>query len=159
MPKIYSIVYQPKDQRYSNRQDNFIRVPTETANLIVGHGIENDQKAGHNPRRQLNLLSYDWLEAKKSADYQTEPGDFGEQLVIKGIDFNTLNPSDRLYLGEEACIEITGPRVGCNRLESAQGMSDGSLEGTHIGMLARVVQSGTIRIGDPVKLQPVPQVA
>ena len=118
MAHIFSITYQPVDQPYEGeRFSAFIRVPVEEARLIAGHGIEGDAKAGRNPRRQLNLLSYEWLEALRQQGYQTEPGAFGEQMIVRGLDVLALQPGERLQLGGEACIEITKPRTGCTRLE------------------------------------------
>lgn len=153
MSRIHSIVYQPKDKdrKRGERPVDYLRVPLEAATLIAGHGIEGDDKAGRNPRRQLNLLSFEWLRERKKEGYKTKPGSFGEQLIIKGLAVENLQRGDRLQLGEEACIEITFPRTGCERLEAAQGQSNKLLCG-HIGMLAKVLTGGTIRVGDSVKL-------
>lgn len=154
MSQIFSIVYQPVEQQYQQGEghlDNFIRVSVETAQLIAGHGIEGDQKAGRNPRRQLNLLSTAWLAERKSEGYRSEPGNFGEQLIIDGLDVSNLKPGDVLQLGDEARIEISKARTGCIRLATAQGL-DGEWTGGNIGMLATVLSSGSIRVGDPVKV-------
>jgi MOSC domain-containing protein YiiM len=156
MAQIYSITYQPVDQSYEGeRFSAFIRVPVEEARLIAGHGIEGDAKAGRNPRRQLNLLSYEWLEGLRQQGYQTEPGAFGEQMIIRGLDVLTLQPGERLRLGNGACIEITKPRTGCTRLEAAQGVpipKEALKAG--IGVLATVITSGVIRVGDSVEVVP-----
>ena len=151
MSRIHSIVYQPKDRKRGERPVEYLRLPLEEATLIAGHGIEGDDKAGRSPRRQLNLLSFEWLRERKKEGYKTKPGSFGEQLIIEGLAVENLQRGDRLQLGEEACIEITLPRTGCERLEAAQGMSNKLLRG-HIGMLAKVLTGGTIRVGDSVKL-------
>lgn len=150
MGYIFSIVYQPYDQTYGERREDFIRVPLETANLITNHGIEGDQKAGHRTR-QLNLLSYQWLAERKKEGYKTNPGEFGEQLIIKELAVETLNPGDRLQLGDEAIIEMTRARTGCLRLGTAQGI-DGQLPYQYIGIMAKVITGGSIRVGDSVKV-------
>ena len=149
MAHILSIVYQPVNQKYDDRSDTFIRVPTESAQLVAGHGIEGDRKAGRHPKRQLNLLSATWVEARKQEGYKTEPGDFGEQMTVSGLDFSTLRPGDRLRLGAEAVIEISKPRTGCTRLELAQG--NGLAGVPLIGLLASVITGGQIQVGDAVE--------
>jgi MOSC domain-containing protein YiiM len=67
--------------------------------LIAGHGIEGDDKDGRSPRRQLNLLSYEWLRERKKEGYKTKPGSFGEQLIIKGMAVENLQRVDRLQPG------------------------------------------------------------
>ena len=148
MAHIHSIVYQPTDQAYGERMDDYIRVPLQQALLIANHGIEGDRKAGHNPIRQLNLLSLEWLTAVGPKGYKTEPGQFGEQIIVAGLAVESLEPGARLQLGNEACIEVTKSRTGCDRLELAQGRS---IEGLgSVGVLAKVLSGGTIRVGDPV---------
>jgi len=149
-PTLHHIVYQPLDREYeANRFEDFIRVPVTEALLVEGHGIQGDQKAGHNPKRHLNVLSREWLDSLKPHGYRTEPGQFGEQLIVGGIDVAALEPGDRLTIGDNAMIEITKARTGCSRLQAAQGRSM-EVTGGSIGMLARVVAGGVIRVGDRV---------
>jgi MOSC domain-containing protein YiiM len=133
--------------------DTFARIPVDAVRLIAGHGIEGDAKAGRNPRRQLNLLSCSWLEARAADGFRTEPGAFGEQLVVEGLEVDDLLRGQRLRLGDEAQIAITFPRTGCLRLDAAQP-DRADFSGEHIGMLAPVVTGGTIRVGGPITLLP-----
>ena len=149
MSKIYSIVYQPKDKKYDDRSVDFIREPLQQATLIADHGIKGDAKAGRNRSRQVNILSLEWLQRMKREGHRTEPGQFGEQIVVQGIDLEILQPGDQLQMGESAAVEITKARIGCERLEAAQGRSNEAFGGL-VGMLAKVVAGGDIRVGDPV---------
>jgi MOSC domain-containing protein YiiM len=150
MASIFSIVYQPLDREYEERQTDFIRVPVESARLLSQHGVEGDQKAGHHPDRQLNILSLEWLNSIEPQGYKTSPGQFGEQLIVTGLAVERLEPGARLQLGREAQIEITRLRTGCIRLEAAQ---EKSIQGIGpIGALARILVSGTIRVNDPVRI-------
>jgi molybdopterin adenylyltransferase len=150
MAQIKSIVYQPDDQVYEDgRFDTFIRLPVKTAELIADHGIRGDHKAGRNRQRQLNLLSVDWLKVQQQKGYRIEPGSFGEQLIVQGIDLEALKPGTRLQLGNKAIIEITKPRTGCERLDAAQG-DTGYFAEKEIGMMATVITGGTIQVGDVV---------
>ena len=148
---IYSIVIQPEGLEYGETVERYLRFPIQAGYLIANHGLQGDQKAGHHPNRQLNLLSYEWLEGLRPKGYRTGPGDFGEQIILQGLPLESLQPGDRLQLGAEACIEITKPRTGCSRLEAAQGQRLEGLGGP-VGQLARVITGGEIRVGDPVRL-------
>ena len=151
MAVIQSIVYQPTDQEYDERLDNFVRVPKDQVNLVTNHGIEGDAKAGHNPERQLSLLSNHWVGTMQEKGYKTNPGDFGEQIVIEGVVLEDLQPGDRLLMGAGALVEITKVRTGCTRLETAQGNSlKADIE--YIGMMAKVLNGGAIKVGDPVQV-------
>lgn len=151
MATLRSIVYQPIPQEYGQRIGDFMRVPAGEAKLIVDHGIEGDAKAGHNPTRQINLVSGEWLQARAAQGYKTSPGDFGEQLIIEDLAVDELQPGDKLQLGEDALIEITKGRTPCDRLEAAQGRAIEAAVG-EIGMMAKVVSGGTIRVGDEVRV-------
>lgn len=152
MATITSIVYQPKASTYEGREDrDFIRVPVETAELVAGRGLRGDRKAGRSRDRQVNLLASDWLAAAADRGYRAAPGQFGEQLIVDGLDLGALPPGTRLRLGDAAELEIVKGRTGCARLEAAQGRSIAGLG--PIGVLARVTAGGTIRVGDPVAVR------
>jgi len=150
MAAIHSIVYQPQDQNYPDRKHDYIRVPLEQARLIPGHGIDGDQKAGHNPERQLNLLSLEWLTGIEPKGYRTKPGQFGEQIIVTGLAVEQLEVGARLQLGGEAMIEVTKLRTSCDRLADAQGQPVKELG--PLGAMACVLTGGIIRVGDEVRV-------
>jgi MOSC domain-containing protein YiiM len=151
MAHLSSIVYQPKDVEYAVGQTDFIRVPLERVELVARHGLRGDRKAGHNPDRQVNVLSAEWLAAAAARGYRAAPGQFGEQLIVTGLDVGALPPGARLRLGPAAVLEIVKGRSGCSRLEAAQGKSIAGLGA--IGVLGRVVVGGEIGVGDEVKVE------
>ena len=148
MSQIISIAYQPLDRRYTDRLGDYIRVPVDTATLVADHGIDGDQKAGHNKSRQVNLLSAEWLAARAAEGYRAEPGQFGEQIVVAGLAVETLPPGALLAVGPQAILSITKGRTGCERLQAVQPGPTARLG--PIGVLARVVMGGPIRVGDEV---------
>lgn len=153
MPSIVSIVFQPNHRTPSDRLDRFDREPLESAQLVAGHGIEGDRKAGRNPNRQVNLLSREWVEALGARGYKTGAGEWGEQVVVSGIAVEMLAAGTLLAVGPDAVLEVVKPRSGCVRLEAAQGKS---IEGVGpIGTLTRVITGGRIAVGDPVVVKPV----
>ena len=100
------------------------------------------------PDLQIIQLSTGWLATAAAKVYRAAPGQFGEQLIVDGIDLVALPPGTRLQLGPAAVLEIVKGRTGCSRLEAAQGKSIAGLG--PIGVLARGVIGGPIRHGDPV---------
>jgi len=146
---ITSIVYQPSVGTSEQQDGGFLRVPISEALLLAGHGIKGDAKAGRHPKRQLNLLSEEWLSARRTEGFRAEPGDFGEQLVIAGLAVESCQRGERLQLGPEVVIEITAPRTGCKRLKRALA-GQGEFSSKSVGMLAAVVQGGAVRVGDAV---------
>lgn len=153
MGTITSIVIQPPDREYGDPFGDFLRVPRHEALLIADHGIEGDRKARSSRTRQVNLLTADWVARMAELGYRAAPGQFGEQLVISGVDFADLQPGVQLELGDGAVLEITKPRTGCERLQAAQGREIPPEINWAIGYLARVLEGGRIRVGDPVRVR------
>jgi MOSC domain-containing protein YiiM len=146
MGTIRSIVYQPENVK---PETHYHRVPVESVNLIANHGIEGDRKAGKNPDRHLNLMSTETLDALALEGFKTAPGEMGEQIVIQGLDIDSLVPGSRLRLGADAEIRVSKPRTGCARFEKIQGHDPKEAAG-QLGVLATVIRTGTIQVGDTV---------
>jgi len=145
---VSSIVYKPEGST-RNQQDQYLRIPLESANLVVGYGIEGDRKGG-NPKRNLNIMSFETLEALNEEGFSTQPGQMGEQIVIQGFDIDHLSEGDQLQIGGDARVEVVSHRTGCQRFEHIQGKTPHQAAG-RMGIMARVVAGGMIAVGDSVK--------
>jgi MOSC domain-containing protein YiiM len=149
MSEIFSIVYTPANVE-RHPLDFYARVPLQEATLTVKYGIEGDLK-GKQPDRQLNVMTYETLQQLGGEGFQTAPGQMGEQLTLKGLDVNALNEGDQIQLGDAARIEVIKARTGCDRFEHIQGKSPELVQG-RMGVMAKVLAGGVIRVGDPVKV-------
>ena len=147
---LLAIVCKPEGVQ-SRPPDHYARLPLAEAVLRADHGIEGDCKAGRGDRN-VNLTSVENAEALRAAGFRAGPGEMGEQLVVRGIDVAALKCGDRLHLGEAACVEVVTQRTGCLRLQQVQGRP---LAGTlnRLGVMAKVVADGVIRVGDPVRVE------
>lgn len=130
--------------------DHYARVALDVAALQPGRGIVTDRK-GARPERQLNVMARETLDQLGAEGYRTGPGEMGEQLVLAGLDVNRLPAGTRVRLGEEAVIEVIQPRTGCDRLRRVQGCTPAAVKG-RLGVMARVLTGGTIRVGDAAVL-------
>lgn len=149
MGQIVSLVRRPVGTP-AQPADHFNRVPLESTQLIAGYGIEDDAKGGH-PKRQLNIMSAEVLQALAAEGFMTDPGQMGEQIIVSGIDIDALPSGTHLRLGSTARVEVIEPRTGCGRFEAIQNKSRHDADG-RMGVIARVLESGTIQVGDPVAL-------
>jgi MOSC domain-containing protein YiiM len=147
MSELVSIVYRPMDANLS--ETGYTRVPLPQAELSEAYGIQGDAKGG-GPDRHLNLMAAETLQALAREGFRTEPGQMGEQLVIAGLAIDALPAGARLQIGARACIEVVEPRTGCGKLERHQGKLRQEASG-RLGVMARVVAGGPIRVGDPVR--------
>lgn len=154
MAEIHSLVYRPKNE---HPEAHYLRVPVESANLLVGHGIEGDRNGGGNPARQLNVMTHETMNELQGEGFRAQPGELGEQIVVRGLDIDSLPAGAQLQFGEQAVIEIVKPRTGCDRFEAIQGKPRTNAA-NRLGMMARVVTGGQIRVGDTVSvLEPITQ--
>jgi MOSC domain-containing protein YiiM len=130
---------------------HYTREPLAECRLIAGHGIEGDCKAGR-ADRHINLMSTDTLARLAEAGFHSGPGQMGEQIIVSGVEVEALRPGDRLYLGDDACLEVVKPRTGCQRFLEIQGQPVPAASGG-LGVMMRVLSSGTIHVGDAIRLQ------
>jgi MOSC domain-containing protein YiiM len=150
MITIHSLCYQPTLSE-DKAPFHYTRIPVNSVNLIAGHGIEGDRKAGHNPKRQLNIMSYETVAILQGEGYKAQPGELGEQIIVNGIDIAALPSGTRLQLGESAVIEVVNARTGCDWFEKIQEKPKANTVG-RLGMMATVIENGIVRVGDEVRV-------
>lgn len=120
--------------------------------LIENWGLERDAHAGK-WHRQVSLLSSDKIDEFKSEhpEVAIEPGAFGENLVVGGIDFARL-PVGTVIKAGEGVLELSQIGKECH-----SGCIIAQTAGKCImpteGVFARVIKGGTVKAGDPVKIE------
>ncbi|GAC1312861.1 MAG: MOSC domain-containing protein [Acidimicrobiales bacterium] len=157
--------------------------PTRPSILLrAGFGVEGDAHAGalvrHRSRRakhpdepnlrQVHLVASELHDELRRRGFTVGPGEMGENVTTAGIDLLAVPQGTRLTLGSTAVVEITGLRNPCAQLDRFQsGLMEAVLERTpdgeivrKAGVMAIVVESGEVRLGDPISmlLPPGPQV-
>lgn len=153
MAHIVSIAFSPPTEA-PRPADHYHRVPVTSARLVVDRGMETDRKSKGGDR-QINIMSAATLARLRDEGFRTGPGERGEQLVIDGVEVDTLPPGTRLRLGAEASVEVALPRSGCDRFEKIQGKHKRLVRG-RLGVMVRVVSAGHIAVNDLVNIEPIP---
>ena len=80
-----------------------------------------------------------------------EPGAIRENLTVEGADVQQWPIGQRVKVGGEAVFEITMVCDPCARMDALREGLRAELDGKR-GMLARIVESGEVAVGDPVEL-------
>ncbi|HSN78144.1 MAG TPA: MOSC domain-containing protein [Anaerolineae bacterium] len=133
---------------YSPQPGSFNRHPLPEATLLAGYGIDGDRKGGH-PSRNLNVMDQEMLNSLAAEGYPTGPGVLGENLIVAGVNLGAQPDGVRLRIGLEAVIEVVRLREPCYKLTALDPrMPDSVVD--RVGVMARVVESGVIRVGDAV---------
>jgi MOSC domain-containing protein YiiM len=118
-----------------------------SAKVIEGQGLEGDKHAGGAPDRQILLADKESLDA-----VNVRPGMIKENLTVEGLNVMELPPGSRLHLGASAVLEITKVCEPCFRMDEIRDGLQQELIGRR-GMVSRVVQGGSIHVGDPIAVE------
>jgi MOSC domain-containing protein YiiM len=134
-----------------------------TGVVEIGHeGVAGDSVCDaryHGGRDQAVYVygssDYDWWAARLG--HALEPGTFGENLTISGVESARINVGDRLRVGPVVCLEVTAPRIPCGTLSGKMGdpsFARSFREAGRPGFYCRVLAAGPVEVGDRVSLEP-----
>jgi MOSC domain-containing protein YiiM len=99
------------------------------------------------PNRALCLFSTeDYLSLRRDGVPCENPGTFGENVLVEGLDFAQLLPGERLLLGDEVLIELFDVREPCATLRSVDARFPNLMLGRS-GFVCRVLREGLLRPG------------
>jgi MOSC domain-containing protein YiiM len=111
---------------------------------VAGQGFEGCAHANP-PRREVLFVSNEHLDA-----VGVEPGAIRENVTVAGADVQAWPVGQRVRAGE-ALFEITMVCDPCHRMDELRPGLRAELDGKR-GMLARVVESGDVALGDEIEL-------
>jgi len=118
--------------------------PRERVLAIESQGLEGCAHANP-PRREVLLASKEHLDG-----VGVEPGAIRENVTVEGADVHTWPIGQRVKVGD-ALLEITMVCDPCHRMDELRSGLRSLLDGRR-GMLAHVVEGGSISLGDPIEL-------
>jgi MOSC domain-containing protein YiiM len=125
------------------------KTPQESIELAVDHGVAGDAHAG--PwHRQVSLLAIESVEKMRAAGADVAPGAFGENVTTRGLVLYELPIGTRLELGGCAA-EVTQIGKECHD-HCAIFRQVGDCVMPREGIFVRMLGSGTLRAGDPIRV-------
>ncbi|HWE02019.1 MAG TPA: MOSC domain-containing protein [Tepidisphaeraceae bacterium] len=128
-----------------------------TSARVMFTGVEGDRQKNleyHSGRdRAVCLYSEELYERFRAEGIDIYPGAIGENFTTRGLDLQSLQPGDRLAVGD-CVIAISKVRVPCKQLNIWHPEFHKKIEGRS-GWLARVLKEGTVRPGDSILHLPV----
>ena len=119
------------------------------ANVIEDFGIERDAHAGK-WHRQVSILPLEKIEAFKARGADVKDGDFGENLIVEGIDFKSC-PIGTRFRCNDVVLELTQIGKECHKgCKIYQVMGDCIMP--REGVFTKVIHGGTIAEGDEFQI-------
>ena len=117
------------------------------ANFITGQGMEGDRHLrsdGRRSNRQVLIMDSETL-----SHFDLLPGQVRENVTVAGLDFSSISAGDKVSLGGDVILEITGDCEPCARMdELLPGLKD-EIDGKR-GLLAFVEKGGVVSVGAEV---------
>ncbi|MFD7746362.1 MOSC domain-containing protein [Streptomyces sp. NPDC059698] len=160
-----------RSERYA-----FSKPTRPSVTLLAGLGVEGDVHAGRTIRhqfrmtyepdlpnlRQVHLMHEELFAELALKGYDVSAGRLGENITTAGVDLLGLPTGALLRLGAEAVLEVTGLRNPCAKINdfregllgevfSLDPVSGGFT--FKAGVMAVVLNGGTVRPGDPVEIE------
>jgi MOSC domain-containing protein YiiM len=137
---------------YTGSKKGEAKRPVESAELIADHGLRGDSHAGRDPDRQVSLFAIETLRELQTEGFKVTPEQISSNLFTENIDLASLKPGARLSIGDTT-IEIIEARQPCRSITRIDNRLPKRLYG-RCGLLARIVEGGTVRAGDEIEVIP-----
>ena len=131
--------------------------------VLTPTGLEGDRQRDRRfhggPERALCLYALERILQLQAEGHPIFPGSAGENVTVSGLDWGLLKPGARLALGEEVLVEISSYTTPCRVIAESflEGEFKRILQKAHPGhsrLYARVLQTGRLAVGQPVRLLP-----
>lgn len=123
----------------------------ESAEAATGGGLRGDRYGSGSGKRGITLIQAEHLPAIAALCGRDEvsPALLRRNAVVEGIPLIALK-GRRFRIGDVLC-EGTSPCDPCSRMEIALGPGGYNAMRGHGGLCARILEGGTLRVGDAVE--------
>ena len=132
-------------------------VSLQQVEAIAGLGLEGDHRVTKTPgsARQVTLISREFIEQIEhfTGHDNIEAATLRRNLVISGINLNALR-RQRFRIGG-ALFEATALCHPCSRMAQALGKGGVAAMIGHGGLCAKIIEAGTLRVGDSLEVIPL----
>jgi len=128
-----------------------VKTPVPEVTIKEDYGVVGDAHADCTTHRQVSLLGIESIDKMRGKGLDLKPGDFAENITIKGIDLCSLPIGTRLNIGKEVILEMTQIGKECHA-----GCAIRQLVGDCImpreGIFAKVIRGGRVKPGDKITI-------
>ncbi|WP_432473100.1 MOSC domain-containing protein [Amphritea sp. HPY] len=125
-------------------------VSVDSVLAIKSLGLEGDHRCAKTPgsARQVTIISEEFIDliARYSGHATIDPALLRRNLVVRGVNLNALR--HQCFQIGGALFEATALCHPCSRMDRALGQGGAAAMLGYGGLCARILQSGTISVGD-----------
>lgn len=118
--------------------------PVPSAEVVLGYGLKGDAHGG-DWGRQVSLLADESADIMREKGVQIGPGDFGENILTRGIILTDLPIGSRLRVGDVE-LEVTQIGKECHTRCAIYDAAGTCVMPTQ-GIFCRVVAPGSLKPG------------
>ena len=121
--------------------------PVQEATAISGLGLEGDRSAYEGNTRQVLFVDKEILDGAGLV-----PGQVKENITVTGMNVSQIRPGQVFTIGDAVTLEAVGDCEACGKMDAIRmGLMD-EIQGKR-GMLAKVINGGSIKVGDSVTVK------
>ena len=126
---------------------------TDAVEAKTGRGLTGDRYTGGSGKRGVTLIQAEHLPAiaALSGHEAVAPAQLRRNVVVSGIPLIALK-GRRFRIGE-VLLEGTDGCYPCSRMEAALGPGGYNAMRGHGGLCARILEGGTVHVGDRVAVE------
>ncbi|RDY29047.1 MOSC domain-containing protein [Romboutsia weinsteinii] len=133
-----------------SKEKGVVKVPVNSAEIKIDHGIVGDAHAG-NWHRQISMLAEESVDKMKAKGFDhLKHGDFAENITTEGIEVFTLPVGTKLRVGD--CeMEVTQIGKKCHSGCQIKQVT-GDCVMPREGIFVKVIKEGTINVNDIIEV-------
>ena len=122
--------------------------PVQEATAIANQGLEGDRSCKPGALRQVLVMDKETLD-----EMDLKPGQIKENITTTGLDLSKTEAGQVFFIGDDVTMEIVGECEPCGKMDVIRPGLRERIDHRR-GMLATVINGGSIKVGDSIRLEP-----
>ena len=122
--------------------------PVEEATAISAKGLEGDRSCSERNVRQVLFMDQETLNK-----FGLKPGQVKENITTTGLDLSQIQPGQVFFVGDQVTMEAVGECEPCGKMDAIRPGLRTEINHRR-GQLAVVINGGSIKVGDSIRLEP-----
>jgi MOSC domain-containing protein YiiM len=112
-------------------------------------GDAHNHEKHNTPLQAICIIDVEDLDDLRREGFAVGPGATGENLTVRGLNVDALEPGDRLRFSGGVELELTKKRKPCYVLDAIDPRLKDAIAG-RCGAYAKVVATGRVRAGETI---------